>query len=196
MDVTTFEAIKTVMDGTFEGGVTSVAWRTAAWAWPLSTIWTLPVSAELKAELEQIQAGVIAKDISANVEDYFLQAPEGFKACQVTDTGGIDDKSFNATAWKGIQDAMARFGIEGKYLESQQQTDYEKNIKAFIDEGCESSSPSASCWAMPPRPPPKPTRSSRSRSSTTLTIPPSPTSWGRSSTPMKPPSWLATWPPA
>ncbi|HEY5669355.1 MAG TPA: BMP family ABC transporter substrate-binding protein, partial [Anaerolineales bacterium] len=60
-----------------------------------------------------------------------------FKACQVTDVGGIDDKSFNATAWKGVQDAMAELGIEGKYLESQQQTDYEKNIKAFIDEGCD-----------------------------------------------------------
>ncbi len=59
-----------------------------------------------------------------------------FKACQVTDVGGIDDKSFNATAWKGVEDAMAEFGIEGKYLESQQQTDYEKNINAFIQEGC------------------------------------------------------------
>ncbi len=60
-----------------------------------------------------------------------------FKACQVTDTGGIDDKSFNATAWKGVQDAMAELGIEGKYLESQQQTDYEKNINAFIEDGCD-----------------------------------------------------------
>jgi phosphate/phosphite/phosphonate ABC transporter binding protein len=59
-----------------------------------------------------------------------------FKACQVTDTGGIDDKSFNATAWKGVEDSMKELGIEGKYLESQQQTDYEKNINAFIDEGC------------------------------------------------------------
>ena len=59
-----------------------------------------------------------------------------FKACQVTDTGGIDDKSFNATAWKGVQDAMDQLGVEGKYLESQQQTDYEKNINAFIEEGC------------------------------------------------------------
>jgi len=49
----------------------------------------------------------------------------------VTDVGGIDDKSFNATAWKGVQDAMTEFGIDGKYLESQQQTDYEKNIKLF-----------------------------------------------------------------
>ncbi len=60
-----------------------------------------------------------------------------FKACQVTDVGGIDDKSFNATAWKGTQDAMDEFGVEGKYLESQQQTDYEKNINAFISEGCD-----------------------------------------------------------
>jgi glucose/mannose transport system substrate-binding protein len=59
-----------------------------------------------------------------------------FKACQVTDTGGIDDKSFNATAWKGVEDSIKQLGVEGKYLESQQQTDYEKNINAFIDEGC------------------------------------------------------------
>jgi basic membrane protein A len=59
------------------------------------------------------------------------------KVCQVTDTGGIDDKSFNATAWKGVQDAMNRLGIDGKYLESQQQTDYEKNINAFLEEGCD-----------------------------------------------------------
>src|SRR5262249_3867484 len=26
-----------------------------------------------------------------------------FKACMVTDTGGIDDKSFNASAWAGMQ---------------------------------------------------------------------------------------------
>jgi len=58
------------------------------------------------------------------------------KVCQVTDTGGIDDKSFNATAWKGVEDAVAQLGVEGKYLESQQQTDYEKNINAFLDEGC------------------------------------------------------------
>ena len=66
------------------------------------------------------------------------EAPKpAFKACEVTDTGGIDDKSFNATAWKGVEDAQKQLGIEGKYLESQQQTDYEKNINAFIDEKCD-----------------------------------------------------------
>lgn len=64
-------------------------------------------------------------------------AAANFLACQVTDTGGIDDKSFNATAWKGVEDAIAADGIEGKYLESQEQADYETNINAFIDEGCD-----------------------------------------------------------
>ncbi len=61
----------------------------------------------------------------------------GKKVCQVTDTGGIDDKSFNATAWKGALDAKEKMGFEAKYLESQQQTDYEKNINAFIEEKCD-----------------------------------------------------------
>jgi basic membrane protein A len=64
-------------------------------------------------------------------------AAPSIKVCQVTDTGGIDDKSFNATAWKGVEDAQTAFGVEGKYLESQQQTDYELNINAFIEEGCD-----------------------------------------------------------
>jgi basic membrane protein A len=61
----------------------------------------------------------------------------GYLICQVTDTGGIDDKSFNATAWKGVTDAMAQLGVDGQYLESQQQTDYERNINAFLEQGCD-----------------------------------------------------------
>lgn len=61
-----------------------------------------------------------------------------FKACQVTDVGGIDDKSFNQTAYKGVTDAIAKYGnVEGKYLESQQQSDYEVNINAFLQDECD-----------------------------------------------------------
>lgn len=59
------------------------------------------------------------------------------KVCQVTDTGGIDDKSFNATAWRGVQNAQEELGVEGNYLESQQQTDYEKNINACVEDGAD-----------------------------------------------------------
>ncbi len=62
-------------------------------------------------------------------------APQPVKVGQVTDMGGIDDKSFNASAWAGVQQAMADYGIVGKYLESQQQADYTKNIQQYVDEG-------------------------------------------------------------
>ncbi len=65
------------------------------------------------------------------------QAAGGKKICEVTDTGGVDDKSFNAISWKGATDAKAKLGVEAKYLESTQQTDYAKNINAFIEEKCD-----------------------------------------------------------
>ncbi|HLY25885.1 MAG TPA: BMP family ABC transporter substrate-binding protein, partial [Aggregatilineales bacterium] len=46
----------------------------------------------------------------------------------ITDVGGIDDRSFNASAWKGVQQATQDYGVQSKYLQSKQQTDYEKNL--------------------------------------------------------------------
>jgi len=62
---------------------------------------------------------------------------EGLKACQITDTGGIDDKSFNETAYKGLLDAQEEFGVEPLYLESTSEAEYEQNIQAFIDQDCD-----------------------------------------------------------
>jgi basic membrane protein A len=65
--------------------------------------------------------------------------PEPIKACQVTDTGGIDDQSFNQTAFKGVTDAIeAGYATEDSdYLESQADTDYVPNIQSFIDANCD-----------------------------------------------------------
>jgi basic membrane protein A len=52
----------------------------------------------------------------------------------VTDTGGVNDKSFNQSAWEGVQKAAAEFGWEAQYIESKQPTDYEKNIDQFATE--------------------------------------------------------------
>ena len=60
-----------------------------------------------------------------------------YKACQVSDTGGIDDKSFNETAYKGVTDAVADFDIEGSFLESQTITDFRPNIDSFINQNCD-----------------------------------------------------------
>ncbi len=60
-----------------------------------------------------------------------------FTACQVTDTGGIDDAGFNQTAWKGVEDAMAADGIDGRFLESQAETDYEANLNSLLGGDCD-----------------------------------------------------------
>jgi basic membrane protein A len=63
-------------------------------------------------------------------------APAG-KACQVTDVGGVDDKGFNQTAFKGVTDAAAEFGLEAVVLESQAETDYAPNIQSLLDQDCQ-----------------------------------------------------------
>ena len=60
------------------------------------------------------------------------------KACLALDTGGVDDKSFNASAWQGAQDAAAaNKNLEVKYLAATSDADYAPNIKALVDEKCD-----------------------------------------------------------
>lgn len=60
-----------------------------------------------------------------------------FTVCQVTDTGGIDDNSFNQTAWKGVQDAEEKLEVQGRFLESQAETDFAANINSLIGGDCD-----------------------------------------------------------
>jgi basic membrane protein A and related proteins len=56
----------------------------------------------------------------------------------VTDTGGIDDKSFNASSWQGMQEAQAAepSKISVKFLQSTSSADYAPNISAFLGQKC------------------------------------------------------------
>ena len=59
-----------------------------------------------------------------------------FLACEVTDTGGVDDKGFNQNAHDGLLKAATDFGIQTKLLESTADTDYAPNLVAMKDAGC------------------------------------------------------------
>lgn len=59
-----------------------------------------------------------------------------FTACQVTDTGGIDDDSFNETANAGVVRAAEELGFEPDFLESQAESDFAPNIDALIAQDC------------------------------------------------------------
>jgi basic membrane protein A len=53
----------------------------------------------------------------------------------VTDVGEIDDKSFNQSAWEGVQQAEAELGAQVEFIETQDAKDYGANIALFADEG-------------------------------------------------------------
>jgi basic membrane protein A len=59
-------------------------------------------------------------------------AAASFMAGEVTDTGGIDDRSFNASAWRGLQEAQKATGMQIQYLQSTNQSDYVPNIQQFL----------------------------------------------------------------
>jgi basic membrane protein A len=54
----------------------------------------------------------------------------------VSDSNGFDDKSFNQTSHKGLDDAKAALGIETGQVESRTASDYAKNIQSMIDAKC------------------------------------------------------------
>ena len=57
-----------------------------------------------------------------------------FKIGMVADIGGINDESFNQSAWEGLQKAEKDFGIEVKVIESKQASEYLQNMESLLDE--------------------------------------------------------------
>jgi len=61
--------------------------------------------------------------------------PIPFRVGYVTDTGGIDDKSFNTNQWEGIQRAVQEMGIEAQFIQSDEASQYESNLIEFASQG-------------------------------------------------------------
>lgn len=57
------------------------------------------------------------------------------KIGMVADTGGINDESFNQSAWEGLQQAEKELGIEATVIESKQASEYLGNIETLVDKG-------------------------------------------------------------
>lgn len=59
-----------------------------------------------------------------------------FKVAEVTDTGGVNDKSFNQSAWEGLQrfgkDMNLTQGTDYKYLQSTSSQDYQPNLTNLV----------------------------------------------------------------
>jgi basic membrane lipoprotein Med (substrate-binding protein (PBP1-ABC) superfamily) len=105
------------------------------------------VSSDLKGELDKIKQDIISGTIKITSpsqptgNDKLTPPASGgnanYKACMVTDTGGIDDKSFNAAAWAGMQAAQSDGKAKVSYVQSKTQTDYVPNINALLKQKCQ-----------------------------------------------------------
>ena len=53
----------------------------------------------------------------------------------VTDIGGLNDKGFNALAFKGLQAAKRQYGVEGRVFISKGAADYVPNLSSAARQG-------------------------------------------------------------
>lgn len=56
-----------------------------------------------------------------------------YKVAMVTDVGGVNDQSFNQSAWEGLKRAKSDLGIKIAYKESKQDADYGPNMETLTD---------------------------------------------------------------
>ena len=57
------------------------------------------------------------------------------KISLVLDEGGVNDQSFNQSAWEGALKAKDEYGVDVSYIESKQESDYLSNVETAIDMG-------------------------------------------------------------
>jgi basic membrane protein A and related proteins len=62
-------------------------------------------------------------------------AGKDIKLGMVTDVGGVNDKSFNQSAWEGLERVKKDTGAADKYLESHSDADYIPNLNKFVKDG-------------------------------------------------------------
>lgn len=62
---------------------------------------------------------------------------ETFLACAVSDEGSWNDKSFNEAAFGGLTEAKAQLGVEINDAESHSPEDFEPNLRAMVNGGCD-----------------------------------------------------------
>lgn len=59
------------------------------------------------------------------------------KVTMITDTGGVNDQSFNQLSWAGMQQLGTELGWEVNYIESKQDADYMTNLDKAVDDGAD-----------------------------------------------------------
>ena len=86
---------------------------------------------------KKVMAAVLTAAMVASVSampQMVAAADDEFKIGLITDVGGVNDGSFNKSAWEGLEKAGEELGVEVNYLESATDADYQPNMETFVDE--------------------------------------------------------------
>jgi basic membrane protein A len=95
----------------------------------------------LLAACQPAEVEEVAEEVEEEAEEVVEEAEEAmeeedaFKVGLVTDVGEVDDKSFNQSAWEGVQMAADELGAEVDFIETGDAKDYGPNIDLFAQEG-------------------------------------------------------------
>ena len=103
---------------------------------------TPPATEAELAEFEQYLKDTPVKVLTAPVNDLSNVDGFGHKIAMITDTGGINDQSFNQSAWEGLQQLNKETDAEVNYIESKQSADFTTNFETLVDNGNEL------CWGI------------------------------------------------
>lgn len=82
-----------------------------------------------------LSASLLVGCSSKKTETEGAKTDEPMTIAMITDVAGVNDQSFNQSAWEGLQKAEKELGVKVKYLESKQDSDYAANIETLVDEG-------------------------------------------------------------
>ena len=111
--------------------------RRRAWLRPVAILSTAALAAGVTVVVSATSVGAAPRARAAAVSVRKADATTGFKACEVTDTGGINDRSFNASAYQGLKIAAKAIpGMTYQFLSSTSTSDYTPNINEFLGENC------------------------------------------------------------
>ena len=94
---------------------------------------TTAASAETTAASAEAATEAAAAETTAAAEATGKDASD-VKIGIVTDVGGVNDGSFNQSAWAGLSKAADELGFQASYLESHTDADYKPNIETYVDE--------------------------------------------------------------
>jgi basic membrane protein A and related proteins len=111
--------------------------RNSAWATAALAVSATLVIAACGSSHSSASSSTSSSSSAAASSSSSAATTSRFTGCMVSDTGGVDDRSFNAAAWAGMNAAVAANpNITVKFSTSTSTSDYTPIINTFLSEKC------------------------------------------------------------